>query len=372
MDQAESLAQRVSVTAACQALGVPRSSLYRRRAEQQKPPAVRPASAPPPRALRPAEQAAVHQVLNSERFQDLAPREVYATLLDEGQYLCHWRTMYRILGEHAEVRERRNQLRHPNYQKPELLATGPQQVWSWDITKLLGPVKWTYYYLYVILDIFSRYVVGWMIAAQERAALARELIGQTYLKQGVQPEQLTLHADRGSPMIAKSLALLLADLGVTKSHTRPYTSADNPYSEAHFKTLKYRPDYPQRFGSPADARAWGRAFFDWYNYQHHHSALGLLTPADVHFGRAEQILRQRQQVLQAAYEKTPERFVNGLPRPPKLPGAVWINPPQGSAENQPTSAVIVEPVDPVDNLESSGRLSTNPLLSPKNGSICLS
>jgi putative transposase len=271
-------------------------------------------------------------VLNSERFQDLAPREVYATLLDEGQYLCHWRTMYRILAEHDEVRERRNQLSHPSYQKPELLATGPNQVWSWDITKLLGPVKWTYYYLYVVLDIFSRYVVGWLIAEQESASLARELVGQTCVKQGIQPEQLTLHADRGSPMIAKSLALLLADLGVTKNHSRPQVSDDNPYSESQFKTMKYRPDYPERFGSMLAARSWARSFFGWYNQEHHHSALGLMTPADVHLGRAAQIRQQRQQVLQLAYEQHPERFVQGLPQPPALPDAVWINPPHRSRE----------------------------------------
>lgn len=256
--QVEELAQTVSVSRACQALGVPRSSLYRVWAEQHNPKAERPPPAAPPRSLSLAEKVEVRQILNSERFQDQAPREVYATLLDEGQYVCHWRTMYRILNEHDEVRERRNQLSHPNYQKPELLATKPNQVWGWDITKLLGPLKWTYYYLYVILDIFSRYVVGWMVAEREAAALAKELVDQACLRQGIQAEQLTLHADRGSPMVAKSLAMLLADLGVTKSHSRPHVSDDNPYSEAQFKTLKYRPDYPERFGCVADARARAR------------------------------------------------------------------------------------------------------------------
>ncbi len=311
---------------ACQALGVPRSSLYRLRMEKSKAAVQEPA--PPPRSLSPAEKVNIRQILNSEHFQDQAPREVYATLLDEGRYVCHWRTMYRILAEHDEVRERRNQLSHPNYHKPELLATGPNQVWSWDITKLLGPVKWTYYYLYVILDIFSRYVVGWMVAEREAAALARELVDQSCRRQGIQAEQLTLYADRGSPMMAKSLAMLLADLGVTKSHSRPHVSDDNPYSESQFKTLKYRPDYPERFGCAADARSWSRSFFGWYNHEHHHSALGLLTPADVHFGRAEQVREQRQQVLQMAYEAHPERFVKGLPQPPQLSGAVWINPPK--------------------------------------------
>ena len=342
---------------ACQALGVPRSSFYRTRERKQMPKETKRKPASSPRTLKQKEKAEVCRVLNSERFQDLAPREVYATLLDEGQYLCHWRTMYRILGEHDEVRERRNQLRHPNYQKPELLATGPNQVWSWDITKLLGPVKWTYYYLYVILDIYSRYVVGWLIAERESTALARELVSQTCNRQEISAEQLTLHADRGSPMISRSLAMLLADLGVTTSHSRPHVSDDNPYSEAQFKTLKYRPDYPKRFGSQLDARTWARRFFDWYNHEHHHSALGLLTPADVHYGRAEQIIQQRQQVLLAAYEKNPERFVKGPPRPPTLPDAVWINPPQKLVKDD---LAVVVAVDPVGNSERSGELSTSP------------
>jgi putative transposase len=371
MEQVEGLAEKMSVKAACQALGVPRSSLYCVRAEKQKVKPETPSYAAPPRSLRSEEKAAVHQLLNSERFQDMAPREVYATLLDEGEYLCHWRTMYRILDEQAEVAERRNQLRHPNYQKPELLARGPNQVWSWDITKLLGPIKWTYYYLYVILDIFSRYVVGWLIAECESAALAKELVEQTCRKQGIQSDQLILHADRGSPMIARSLAMLLADLGVTKSHSRPHVSDDNPYSEAQFKTLKYRPDYPERFGCQADARLWSRNFFTWYNDQHHHSALGLLTPADVHFGRADQILRLRQQVLQAAYEKNPERFVRGSPRPPVLPDAVWINPPQGLAITDKTTAVVVDAVDPVGNLQRSAELSTSPQLLTENSPFLL-
>ena len=337
IERAETLGAAVGVSKACQALGLSRSRLYwERAAERETEPTV---SAPRthPRALNPAEKSKVRETLNSERFQDQAPREVYATLLDEGEYLCHWRTMYRILDEFAEVRERRNQLTHPNYQKPELLATGPKQVWSWDITKLLGPVKWTYFYLYAILDIYSRYVVGWMIAPQESAALARELVQQTCEKQGIQADQLTLHADRGSPMIAKSMAMLLADLGVTKSHSRPYTSDDNPFSEAQFKTLKYRPDYPKRFGCQMDARRWARDFFSWYNHEHHHSAICLLTPADVHSGQAAQVLRERQAVLQLAYQKNPERFVKGLPRPAQLPEAVWINPPKNPSPEITTS-----------------------------------
>jgi len=321
---AEELGQKVGVSSACRALGVPRSSVYRARWPK---PAAKPRPTPK-RALSPAEKTTVRQVLNSEAFWDSSPRQVYARLLDEGSYLCHWRTMYRILDEHQEVQERRNQLKHPVYAKPELLATGPNQLWSWDITKLRGPAKWTYYYLYAILDVFSRYAVGWMVAERETASLARDLIAITCDKQGIQPDQLVLHADRGGPMRSKPVAMLLADLGVTKTHSRPYVSTDNPYSEAQFKTMKYRPDYPERFGSPEDARSWARTFFDWYNYEHRHSALGLMTPATVHFGQAQFVHEQRQQVLHAAYDAHPERFVRGLPTPPELPTAVWINRPQ--------------------------------------------
>jgi len=309
----EKLGKEVGISQACRVLGVPRSRVYRSRAahSDMEKPVSRPR--PHPRALSQTEKIKVRQILNSERFQDQAPRAVYARLLDEGEYLCHWRTMYRILDEYQEVRERRNQLRHPNYQKPELLATGPNQVWSWDITKLLGPVKWTYFYLYVILDIFSRYVVGWMIAPQESAALARELVQQTCEKQEIQKDELILHSDRGAPMVAKSLALLLGDLGVTKTHSRPHVSDDNPFSEAQFKTMKYRPDYPQRFGSQADARLWARYFFQWYNNEHYHSGIGLLTPADVHYGQATQKFLEREQVLRLAYQKHPHRFVKGAP-----------------------------------------------------------
>jgi putative transposase len=321
---AEYLAPVVGVSAACRNLNVPRSSLYRARHPAQ-PPRPRPK---PKRALSVVEREAVRATLNSPRFQDATPRAVYATLLDEGLYLCSWRSMYRILEAHHEVRERRDQLRHPEYSKPELLATAPNQVWSWDITKLKGPAKWSYYYLYVILDIFSRYVVGWLIAEREASTLAEELIGQTCLKQRIRPEQLTLHADRGSSMRSKPVALLLADLGVTKTHSRPYTSNDNPYSEAHFKTLKYRPEFPDRFGSLPDARAFCQPFFHWYNHQHYHSGIGLMTPASVHYGVADAVRQQRNQVLQTAYLAHPERFVNGPPVAPALPDAVWINQPQ--------------------------------------------
>jgi len=325
IQSAEQLAETVGVLRACQALDVPRSGLYRMRPAANPRPITEPLASP--RALLPTEKAEVRQLLNSDRFQDQTPREVYATLIDEGKYLCSWRTMYRILDENCEVRERRDQLQHPHYVKPELLATQPNQLWSWDITKLLGPAKWTYYYLYNILDVFSRYSVGWLIAERESASLAQELIAATCIRQGIQPGQLTIHADRGSSMTSKPVALLMADLGVTKTHSRPHVSNDNPFSEAQFRTLKYRPEYPERFGCQPDARSWAAEFFQWYNYEHHHSALGLLTPADVHFGRAEAILDQRQQVLQVAYQKNPECFVKGLSSPVQLPKAVWINPP---------------------------------------------
>ena len=310
---AEQLAKSQGVKAACEALAVPRSSLYDARTQAAEPVAPESRETPsrptPPRALSPAETERVRDLLNSERFQDYAPREVYAELLDKEQkYLCSWRTMYRILAEYDEVRERRNQLRHPAYQKPELMATGPNQVHSWDITKLRSPSKGSYYYLYVMLDIYSRYVVGWMIAEIETADLAEQLIAETCAKQSVPPEQFTIHADNGSPMIAKSVAVLMADLGVVKSHSRPHVSDDNPFSEAQFKTLKYRADYPERFGSLADARSWARRFFAWYNDCHHHTGLALLTPADVHQGRAETVRKSRQLVLQRAYRAHPERF----------------------------------------------------------------
>jgi putative transposase len=323
MTTAEQLGQQIGTAAACRSLNISRSSLYRRRQAQPEP---KPRSRPD-RALSQDERTEVRQVLNSERFVDQAPRQVYATLLDEQQYLCHGRTMYRILAQHQEVKERRQQRSRSTYQKPELLATGPNQLWSWDITQLKGPHKWLYFYLYVILDIFSRYVVGWLIAEQESAELAELLIAETCAKQGIMPGQLTLHSDRGSPMKSKLVSQLLADLGIIKSHSRPHVSDDNPFSEAQFKTLKYRPDYPDRFADLPQAQWWGRSTFTWYNDQHYHTTLGLLTPASVHYGQAETILIQRQQVLQTAYAAHPERFVKGRPLVPAPPKEVWINKP---------------------------------------------
>ena len=321
----EELGVRLGVAPLCRALGVPRSTLYRRRRRVGCRPAPSRCSA---RALSPAERDVVLETLHSERFVDTAPAELVATLLDEGSYLCSARTMYRIMEDAGEVRERRDQLRHPSYGRPELLATGPNQLWSWDITKLLGPAKWTYFYLYVILDVFSRYVPGWMVAYRESATLAARLIEEACRRQGISPGQLTVHADRGPSMTSKTVALLLADLGVTKTHSRPYVSDDNPYSEAQFKTLKYRPDFPDRFGSVQGARSYCGPFFHWYNHLHRHSGIAYLTPADVHYGRAEAILRRREEVLEAALREHPERFVRGEIRLPRLPEAVWINPPR--------------------------------------------
>jgi putative transposase len=270
----------------------------------------------------------VLDVLHSERFVDRSPAAVVATLLDEDRYLASERTMYRLLAAAGEVRERRDQLVHPAYAKPELLAERPNELWSWDITKLLGPRKWTYYYLYVILDVFSRYVVGWTIQYQESARVAKALIAQAIEQQGIMPGQLTIHADRGPSMTSKPVAFLLSDLGVTKTHSRPYTSTDNPYSEAQFKTLKYRPDFPDRFGCIEDSRGFGQVFFPWYNHEHRHSGIGYMTPASVHYGRAEEIRQQRARVLAAAYAAHPDRFVRGVPQPPRLPAAVWINGPK--------------------------------------------
>jgi len=329
MEATQTLSRATGVAPACQALGVARASFYRyQEPALDPPPLVRPS---PSRKLSDLERTAVLEILHSERFVDKAPAEVYATLLDEGTYHCSERTMYRILEENQEVRERRNQLRHPSYHKPELLAVAPNQVWSWDITKLKGPVKWTYFYLYVILDIYSRYVVGWMLARRESASLAKRLITESCDKQGISEGQLVIHADRGSSMSSKTVAQLLGDLGVTKSHSRPHVSNDNPFSESQFKTLKYRPEFPDRFGSFEDALSFCRAFFLWYNTEHYHTGVALLTPETVHFGRAEEILRRRNRILQQAYASHPERFVRGLPSAPRLPEAVWINPPKQQA-----------------------------------------
>ena len=334
MNAVEQLASDVGLQRACRALGVPRASLYRARRQRVAGPAPARPPATSALALSTEERQQVLAVLHSDRFVDCAPSQVYATLLDEGIYLCSERTMYRILNSEGELRERRDQLRHPQYQKPELLATRPNQVWSWDITKLLGPAKWTYYYLYVILDVFSRYVVGWMLAEREAASLAQQLIGETLEKQQIGRDQLVLHADRGSSMTSKPVALLLADLGVTKSHNRPHTSNDNPYSEAQFKTLKYHPGFPERFASLQQARAFCCDFFPWYNTEHRHSALGLLTPQTVHLAQTSEVLSRRTAVLDLAFQAHPERFKGRKPVPKSPPQEVWINPPKMDSPSQ--------------------------------------
>jgi len=322
------LAPVVGLVAACAALAVSRATFYRR----QVSPTPRRSRPAPPRALPADERAQVLEVLNSQRFADKAPAQVYADLLDDEKYLCSVRTMYRILDASGEVRERRDQLRHAGYTKPELLATQPNQVWSWDITKLKGPAAWTYFSLYLALDIFSRYVVGWMVSERENATLGHDLVRIACERQGIQPGQLTIHADRGSPMIAKSTALLYADLGISKSHSRPHVSNDNPFSEAQFKTLKYRPDCPDRFGSVQDASTQLGRLIDWYNHEHKHSSLALLTPADVHYGRSDAIIAARQRVLDRAHAAHPERFVRGQPKHPSPPAEAWINPPPRTEE----------------------------------------
>jgi transposase InsO family protein len=326
MKAAADLSHDVGRKPACEALGVPRATFYRHiHGKPDKGNGTRPE---PPLALTLSERQTVIGILHSERFQDKAPYEVYATLLDEGQYHCSIRTMYRILTrEHGGVKERRKGHQRNNYSKPELLATRPNEVWSWDITKLKGPAKWTYFYLYVILDIFSRYVVGWMVAHREQDSLAKRLIEQSCIKQYIQPGQLTVHADRGPSMKSKVVAHLLGDLGVTKTHSRPHVSNDNPYSESQFKTLKYCPEFPARFGSVQDARAFCRSFFNWYNKEHRHSGIALMAPEQVHYGMAQKITGFRSKVLASAFQKHPKRFKGKMPKLIQLPEAVWINKP---------------------------------------------
>lgn len=326
-------AGRVGVARACCAFGVkPRSYRHRRQRREGRLPLRTGAASTPrrphPSALSAAEKARVLEALCCERFYDLSPAQVYTTLLDEGTYLCSVRQMYRLLEDHGLLFERRRggHARRGLYPVPRLEANGPNQCWSWDITRLPGPTRGVCYHLYTVLDIFSREVVGWTVAACESEGVARQLIRQSCERQSIDPQQLTLHADRGAPMMALGLAELLHDLGVHKSHSRPRVSNDNPYSEAQFKTLKYRPDYPQRFASIQAARSWCRAFFDWYSHTHYHSSIGYLRPADLHAGQHHQILGRRQAVLDAAYAAHPERF-HQRPRPATPPSKAWINRP---------------------------------------------
>jgi len=323
------LSALTSIKEACHLLGQSRASHYRRCGSPNPgPPAPRPA---PPNKLTEAEQQGVLGVLRSPEFRDLAPAQVWARLLDDGIYLCSISTMYRLLRVAGENRERRRQRTHPAKKKPELIATRPNQVWSWDITKLKGPTRGEYYELFVIIDIYSRYVVNWCVAPAETGELAADFIDAAYREQGVANGELTLHADRGSAMTSKPVSQLLVDLGVARSHSRPRVSNDNPYSEAQFKTLKYCPAFPGRFGSIADARAFLVEFFDHYNHIHRHSGIGLHTPGSVHYGTATQIRAQRSATLNAAYETNPTRFGHRRPQPPKLPTVAWINEPQRDA-----------------------------------------
>ena len=340
MNAAQELSGYVGTAPACRALGIDRTGLYRRLRPQEA--AAEIPRSRPSNALAPQERRTVLETLNSERFMDKAPTEVYATLLDEASYLCSIRTMYRILDAEGEVRERRDQARHPVYKKPELLATGPNRVWSWDITKLRGPLKWSYFHLYVIMDIFSRYVVGWMVSTHESAVLAERLIKESIRKHGIERNQLTLHADRGSSMKSKTVAQLLADMGVAKTHSRPHVSDDNPYSESQFKTMKYCPEFPDRFGSIEDSRLFCRRFFPWYNDEHHHTGIGLLTPAMVHFGRATEVIEKRRLVLETAYRTHPERFFQGPPKRQDLPAAAWINKPDQKSKIEVPEAPIAQ------------------------------
>lgn len=333
-DAITELAALIGVREACTAVGRPQATHYRRHRQSPAPARPRRERKPQPRALAPVERAQVRAVLNSPQHVDKAPAAVYHELLDQGTYLASVSTMYRILREHDEVHERRRQATHPARVKPELVATEPNSCWSWDITKLRGPAKWTYYYLYVIIDIYSRYVVGWLLAESESAALAEKLLADTITKQNIDRDRLTVHADNGSSMASKPVAFLLADLGVTKTHSRPRTSNDTPYSEAQFKTLKYRPDFPDTFGSLADARAFCQRFFTWYNTDHYHSGIGYHHPIDVHYGRSDTVCDARADVLATAYARNPERFVRKHPEPPALPTAVWINKPDEPDTNR--------------------------------------
>ncbi|MDO8677634.1 MAG: IS3 family transposase [Acidobacteriota bacterium] len=327
MNTAVEIAPRIGVAAACLALGVARATFYRARhpASARRPRSARASS---PRALSASEQRIILELLHAPAYVDKSPHTVFAMLLDAGRYLASVSSFYRLLRAAGQTRGRRNELTHPAYAKPELLANGPRELWSWDITKLKGPAKWVCFHLYVILDVFSRYVVGWMIAPRESAELAHELIAATCDREAIPRGQLTLHADRGTSMRSQPVAMLLADLAVTKSHSRPHVSDDNPYSEAQFKTLKYQPDFPARFESIEHARAFCQTFFVWYNHEHRHSGIGYMTPAAVHTGQAQRLYDARQRVLDQALVAHPERFTRCHPTPPTLPAQVGINLPK--------------------------------------------
>jgi putative transposase len=338
LQHAVELSGLVGPSAASAALGVPRATLHRARRPR---PVCEPRPRPRPhRRIPDEERARIVALLNEERFCDLAPAEVWARLLDEeGVYPCSVRTLYRLLAERGLVRERRNVARHPAHPCPQLVARGPNEVWSWDITKLRGPAAGIWYFLYVVLDIFSRYVVGWMVAASESGELARHLIEEAHVRHGVAPGQLQLHSDRGSPMTSRTLAQKLAELQVERSLSRPRVSNDNPFSEAQFKTVKYHPSFPRRFGSVEGAREHLGRFFSWYVDEHRHAGLALLTPADVHYGRADAVLAKRQLAMDAAFAAHPERFVHGQPRVARPANEVWINQPTGKIVTMATEVI---------------------------------
>ena len=342
MDAAVDIISDVGVQPIVDALGLSRATFYRRRLG---PAPIRQSSAPPARALTPEERAEVLDVLHSDEYLDSSPAEVNSDLLSKGRYICSIRTMYRVLESANEVRERRDRARRPVYHKPELVATAPNQVWSWDISKLRTGKPFSYLFLYVIMDIFSRYVVGWMIAERENSSFATLLIEETYKRQGVEPGQLILHADNGPQMVSGTTAQLCAKLEIMRSHNRPYVSNDNPFSESLFGTAKQHPSFPKKFGGIDDGLTWGREFFPWYNKEHHHSGLVYLTPAEVHTGSYVDVLKKRQETLDVAYVLNPERFVKGAPQTGTLPEAVWINPPEEKKEKE----ILLEQAD--DNKE---------------------
>ncbi len=326
MNAVAQLLPTVPLRRAARALGVSHATWYRRRrarvvCRQHRRPR-------PPLAFSIEERQAILTTLNSARFVDCTPRIAWARLLDEGAYLASVSTFYRVLAAEGQSRERRNQLVHPAHVKPELIATGPNQVWSWDITRLRGSLKWQFFYLYVLLDIFSRYVVGWLVAEAENAGLAQALIEETCRKYGIARDTLKLHSDRGSPMRAKTPAELLVDLGVAASFSRPRVSNDNPFSESQFKTLKYYPSFPECLFGVEHARAYLRHWFPWYNEEHLHAGIGFMTPEAVHFNRAADLQAQRTRVLQAAFAANPARFKHCMPTPPDLPAVVGINIPK--------------------------------------------
>lgn len=344
MKAAQELAELVNVKASCDALAVARPSYYRR----CRPPTPKPAAVerpPNPRRYSDAERDAILQVLNSKRFCDKSPEQVEAILAEEGKRIASARTMYRILAALQQVRERRNRRRHFVHHTPRLVAHGPNEVWSWDISRLKGPEKGIWYMLYVALDIYSRFVVGWLLAERENSKIAQHFLRETMRKQGIEPGQLTVHQDRGSPMRAKSTMELLDDLGAGRSYSRPQVSNDNPFSESHFGTIKQRPDLPDRLANIEHGRQVLREIYSWYNYEHHHSGIMMLTPAQVHLSQADQMLAKRHALRMAAYEANPLRFISGPPSRQQLPAEVWINPPVANADtttrSQPGSEEVL-------------------------------